>query len=1086
MNIQISGNLSGPTAIFLAGWPDTCDVFRDNIMATLAADYRVVGITLPGFDDDHPFLQMLREKGMRSSSFGGLRSDNDAHTQSTARSSSGSYWLPTFFPFSYLRRQDEDAHMAQAQHACLVNALRLSCGRPPLEMFRTTWKGHSLEDLVTMLEIAVDTAMETCNYCPTTTPSGAVASGAAASTREKRCPDVTKAFAKAALGVTVNTDDGLDEVPLHQLPPTYTRPVLIAHDWGCVLAYELLLVRPNFFSRIVALDIGAYIYESDAAHVERMCGLMSRSERGGVAPSASFAACGPRAPGTAPPAIPEQTPSTRAGCGSAPISNFSTRDATDDVRGTCLRDMRPRQELKLSAGMTDASHGRQDSSGAATATEAPSSPPLRQEHPHNGNSPPGTPTSSPVTVAHGVLPGAYLGNRQANESVNTTTTTRFDELTASVSNTSQLRNSVSGAATRRSLASRYAIRRKKPTQQTRRAERWKTILIVIYQFFLIICELFLPHQLARWLVGCVASLLGRPTYCYDPQMVFTPTVELLNHTLNTQFFAQHPYALENRGVFEAPVLLQMQEGTSVGSHPGESSCPSTSVEYPSSVRGKLPARLLPGWKILLVPYVEGSPVPVDPTQRTHELTDADGQHCPQFLPSPFSRRSAHIRRAASGGPASGVNGKQRRPRSRMLHTSTHSELSESYSLGSDSATSTDFSEDDISGSLQTGGQQQDEQENCLWNGKYAAAASDASYTIYSSYAKGAGLFEEWNTPIEGLGRINAGAGSSGELDPYLSVLAIPNLLWAAEDPLALTGARSFQDHCRWGMNAKEDYFLTSPDGDVVPRRSAAGASASHMQVIKRKIYYQAIAFPPLASPLNASASSVNGDNNNGSRGNNDDTASSRSTHSTMLGRLRRSNRKAALRPSVSVVASPRQGWIYLRFWLGTFLMRFMAAGSWLFGEKKPAPSSGAAGEGSSGGSHSASKTYSNVMTTAMTTIYRRLPVTPSLAASTANLPGDGDVVLQPMGYAPLVTQRYFVPLPVPILFMYGGEKRVMFHADHWCAYIRQYQRPRDGISDVVEVQGGGHWFFAEKKYQKKVADRIAEFLVAEQKSPLGL
>lgn len=1140
MNIQISGNLSGPTAIFIAGWPDTCDVFRDNIMAALAADYRIVGITLPGFDDDHPFMQTLRERGL-SSSFGGLSAHNDVGkppSASTAGADSsggirkGGSWLPRVFPFTYFTADDHEARAAEAYHACLGNALRISCGRSPLELFHTTWKGHSFQDLTTMLEIAVDTAMETCNYCPGAIPSTATAATAATAaapagaTKGSKGSHASHGLLHGLPGVAEHCDDGLENVPLHQLPPTYTRPVLIAHDWGCILAYELLLVRPNLFSKFVALDIGGYVFEHNAANAEKMCELVSRNEMGQTAPAASCAASSPRSPGLtnntsagADPPHPRSPANAKAS-----IGGFAARDASGETEGSSSKAARQTAQgsphsVGVAAATGEASERLKRAAEAGqTASSSSPVPQLVQPRPSRSNSIQETLASSPVTVVHGVNAGGYSGNNNNRSSIH------FDMPTRVVASASQPHHSVAGASTKRSLASQYAIRSKKPTPKTQRADTRKAVVVVLYQWFLIACLLFVPFRLARWLVNCFAKLTRRPVYCYDPQIVSTPAVELLNHTLNTHFFAQHPYAIENRGAFDLPVLLQVQEGASPSSRLIESSFSSANPERPSLMRSRKLPRLLPGWKFLLIPYVEGSPV-------------QQCRHSEVSLASPTCHRALE-----NADSVAGVSSSRRHDaRSRTLRTSTQSEHSHSYTLSNGSTTSTDFSQDDISSPLQPGNAEEAANE-AAWSetagAPITAAGLDTGYTIYSSYAKGAGLLEEWNTSLEGLGRVHASAGTSGELDPYLSVLSIPSPLWVAEDPLALTGAQSFHEPRQWGMSANDGCYLIAPDTDGAPRRNAyaatatttsstgggggnaTAASTSLMQVIKRKIYYQAVAFPPLTPPKNASFSSLNGDatvatvanNNNSSLLNNDDAASSRSKQSTVLDRLRRSYRKAALRPTVPVLASPRQGWIYLRFWLGTFLMCLMAFGSWLFGqEKKPTAASSGNGEGAgsshhhhhhhsgsgnnnsvsatnvnSGSGGNSSKAYSNVMTTAMTTIYRRLPAPPSLAASTANLPGDGDTVLQPMSYAPLVSRRYFVPLPVPVLFMYGGAKKIMFHADHWCAYVRQYQRPRDGISDVVEVQGGGHWFFAEKKYQKKVADRIAEFLAAEQKLPLGV
>lgn len=1129
MNIQISGNLSGPTAIFIAGWPDTSDVFRDNIMATLAPDYRIVGITLPGFDDEHPFLQALRDKGM-SSSLGGLHSEGGAQVNPPTPHHDHS-WLPNIFPFSCFKSDKsaaaQAAQSAAAQRACLVNTLRVAGGQPPLEPLRTTWKGHSFQDLVTMLEIAVDTAMETCNYCPSTIPSTAATAAVTASGVPGGLKDGAATGARTAATAARDrhhsserqeegSEDGVDAVPLHQLPPTYTRPVLIAHDWGCFLAYELLLIRPDFFSRFVALDLGMTVFEKQAGQVERMCALVSRNERSRVAASMHAASSPPRTPGVLASSLYSESPQLRSplnGRG-GPAGSPLSRDAPTTVEGNDF----PRRNTHASTAKRPnlSASGRSGKQRFSDAAD-----PALQPRNSRSNSLHETPISSPVTVVHGLPAGSFANSINNNNNASVASgAAGFEAGPQAVSNTSQLRHSISGATTKRSLASQYAIRRKKPTPQTQRTERLKLLAIVLYQGFLIACTVVVPTRLARWLVGCFASFIGRPSYCFDPQVVSTPTVELLNHTLNAQFFAQHPYAIENRAAFDLPVLLQVQEGANLSSRMTEASFPSINLEHPSLMRSKQPPRLLPGWKFMLLPYIEGTPLPSELARR-HEHATARGSAHAGGVTVPLSPLSRHDHADNSSLPVSGVAGKRLRGApSRTRRTSSPSDQSRRYSLYHASSTSTDFSQDDLSSPLHAGATEEGEERETSWNEASAAssaAVADPAYTIYSSYAKGAGLFEEWSAPVENLGRVNASAGTSGELDPYFSAQSIPSPLYAAEDPLSLTGAQSFQEPRRGGT----DYFLIAPDRDAASWRSATAATTTaaaspHMQVVKRKIFYQAIAFPPLAPPKNASSSSLTGDVNNAmnnsslnnNNNNNDDAMSSRSAHSTVLDRLRRSHRKAALRPSVPVLATPQQGYVYLRYWLGMLLMAFMTFAMWLFGEKKRAapPSSGdgsdagnnagsynsataANGAGSGVGNNnnnSSSKAYSNVMTTAMTTIYRRLPAPPPLAASTTNLPGDGDVVLQPVGYSPLVSQRYFVPLSVPVLFMYGGAKKVMLHADHWCAYVRQYQRPRDGISDVVDVQGGGHWFFAEKKYQKKVADRIAEFLAAEQKSPLGV
>lgn len=54
---------------------------------------------------------------------------------------------------------------------------------------------------------------------------------------------------------------------------------------------------------------------------------------------------------------------------------------------------------------------------------------------------------------------------------------------------------------------------------------------------------------------------------------------------------------------------------------------------------------------------------------------------------------------------------------------------------------------------------------------------------------------------------------------------------------------------------------------------------------------------------------------------------------------------------------------------------------------------------------------------------------------------------------------------------------MMFHSEGWCDYILYEKRRQDGVSNVTEVTGGGHWFYAEREHQDYVANCIREFLL---------
>jgi pimeloyl-ACP methyl ester carboxylesterase len=59
----------------------------------------------------------------------------------------------------------------------------------------------------------------------------------------------------------------------------------------------------------------------------------------------------------------------------------------------------------------------------------------------------------------------------------------------------------------------------------------------------------------------------------------------------------------------------------------------------------------------------------------------------------------------------------------------------------------------------------------------------------------------------------------------------------------------------------------------------------------------------------------------------------------------------------------------------------------------------------------------------------------------------------------------------PILFMYGEGKPFQFYSRSWLRYLQD----RDDGSDVVPVQGGGHWFAFKKQHEETVA-RVLSFI----------
>lgn len=52
----------------------------------------------------------------------------------------------------------------------------------------------------------------------------------------------------------------------------------------------------------------------------------------------------------------------------------------------------------------------------------------------------------------------------------------------------------------------------------------------------------------------------------------------------------------------------------------------------------------------------------------------------------------------------------------------------------------------------------------------------------------------------------------------------------------------------------------------------------------------------------------------------------------------------------------------------------------------------------------------------------------------------------------------------------------MLHSRQWSEYIETKGLVDGGISRVVCVEGGGHWFFAEPAHRDEVAEVVDTFL----------
>lgn len=78
---------------------------------------------------------------------------------------------------------------------------------------------------------------------------------------------------------------------------------------------------------------------------------------------------------------------------------------------------------------------------------------------------------------------------------------------------------------------------------------------------------------------------------------------------------------------------------------------------------------------------------------------------------------------------------------------------------------------------------------------------------------------------------------------------------------------------------------------------------------------------------------------------------------------------------------------------------------------------------------------------------------------------------------PLLTIRFPLPVHVPILYLYGANKKFQFHTDQWLRIVDE-QKAKDGISKSVGLPGG-HWFFCEPSSQSRTVELIKEFVTAE-------
>ncbi|CCW63872.1 unnamed protein product [Phytomonas sp. EM1] len=977
MNISISENLHAPTVIFIAGWPDTCDVFRNNIQRALAADYRIVGITIPGFDHDHPFFQEFSrsfpcppERNYLAST-GKHREDAVFSSCTTKRSipfweqiykhPSGSISTSEALPKPPMEGEEavreyssRNTHSSQHSSASFSKRTYRATTMQTTEgvLMRTPRFGYSFQDLVTFLEIAVDTAMENYNYYP-------------------------RAFVRATLDVEDHGEHAQD-IPPHQLQPCYPRPILVAHDFGCLLAYELLLARPKLFSRIIALDTGMRVSDRGLQTITRpirrprhisamrknrpdslsVASLREEAKTANQIPDKTFAL---------PPAATHCSSSTP----SSHIPNSKANGAGVDIpslahaEGDALVD----SPLSPSEGLT------------TSITKSTTLKPVQQ--------PPYV--ESPVGKAH------LRGKASAK--------------------------SFSPPSSPPSVSWRAG---KCPKERTGPFQQWiEWGIAFTKELVVILCGLFLPVMIARWVLRILLYLSNRPCYSYDPRYQFSP---------ETVGYTQHGRS-DCEGHHEVKKLLKTVE-LSVGLlFKPRSWIPSFLLRALPRFPSRNPSDGIPlnDYSLLNSFHTPNSHDGrhKDPNSVSLETTQAYNSWCIFMVPF-----------LASGSPSPQCHPPQL-----------------SYQQGSRDNPVFPGSEDDV------------------------ARASDQKTNQLSS--------------LRGFIPDSAAVNDSN-LKPWK---------FSTQYALAESGNKA-TSHCMWdtmsGVNpyyayrdrwCEEDYYHggrlpfnlrgstpetagADPSASRSLRSPPNSASESIRSLSKKNIYYKSFFFPPLGVSLE------------GKNTKNMSEAKSRAaacfypcryeglpcyeesdvaaaTFSMRIpSNIRAYKNKMRTLNELSVQVSPEKYWIYLRYWISIFT-------AWVFSPRqKPsyAPSQPM---------HTLERPNRTLQKRSSHRKTRGFNKDESSRGGGST--SDGLIYKEGTRFSPLISERHFSPIPIPILFMYGSNKSVMQHSPQWCDYITSVKRVEDGISNAIMINGGGHWFFAEPAHREEVAKWILEFIKTPEK-----
>ncbi|CCW69897.1 unnamed protein product [Phytomonas sp. Hart1] len=498
MNITISENLQAPTIIFIAGWPDTCDVFRNNIQRVLAADYRIVGITLPGFDDDHPFFQNCA----RSFSSPSCRSERDYMASTTSHKEDTPFYsystqspIPlqeqictyphvttsTSKAFSKLTikdKRDRESHSLLNARCAHPSSTPLSkrvestirdasvednCFRDGLTTLQTTKVtpmqtprfGYSFQNLVTLLEIAVDTAMKNYNYCPSAL--------------------IQPTFKEENRALSTQG------IPPHQLPPYYTKPILVAHDFGCLLSYELLLARPQLFSRMIALDTGLKMSD-------KMLELITR-----------------------PILWPRYVPSiSKNDPGYTSLCEASLQEANKMVNQTSekIASFAPLAAHRLNSTLVSHEPNPKANGEVGTLTHS-----LTNAEGNDSSTGPLSPSDG-LTLSSSKTK-VFTPPRHPSGVVLPSGSVRFGE-TVSLELPSLPSSKSSASLQRKEI----------PKKRENSLQQWLMwIIVLINQLVVIISGVFLPVVLARLIMRIFLYLSNHPCYSYDPRYQFSPKTE---------------------------------------------------------------------------------------------------------------------------------------------------------------------------------------------------------------------------------------------------------------------------------------------------------------------------------------------------------------------------------------------------------------------------------------------------------------------------------------------------------------------------------------------------------------------------------